>query len=79
MSKSLENRPYQSRIITKADNNWRTGVKSQLVVSPTGSGKTVMGFSILKGVVENAPTIMGCEPTRLALLGWRCAGTAQAG
>ena len=67
MTKVFEDRPYQNRIITKSDVNWRAGVKSQLIVSPTGSGKTVMGFKVLKNVVENAPEIMKCEPNEVGI------------
>jgi superfamily II DNA or RNA helicase len=67
MSKIFEERPYQQRIIAKADANWRDGVKSQIVVSPTGSGKSYMGLNILKNIVTNANTILGCEPSEVGI------------
>ncbi len=67
MTKTFEHRPYQQRIMTKADANWRTGVKSQIIVSPTGSGKTVIGMGILKNVIENANDILGCEPNEVGV------------
>lgn len=65
--KTFEHRPYQQRIITKADTNWKTGVKSQVVVSPTGSGKTVMGMNILKNTIANANEILKCEPNEVGV------------
>jgi superfamily II DNA or RNA helicase len=59
MPKTFEQRPYQQRIISQAANNWRDGVKSQLIESPPGSGKTVMGFSICKDIIENAQELFG--------------------
>lgn len=67
MTKTLEYRPYQQRIIAKADTGWRTGAKSQMVVSATGSGKSVIGFSILKNIVNNSKDILGCEPNEVGI------------
>jgi superfamily II DNA or RNA helicase len=65
--KVYESRPYQQRIISKADANWKDNVKSQMVVSPTGSGKSFMGLTILKNVVDNSREIIGCEPEEVGV------------
>jgi len=38
-----ESRPYQERVITKSYNAFQAGIKSCMIESPTGSGKTIMG------------------------------------
>jgi len=53
MAKTFECRDYQQRILDRARENWNRGATSQLVESPPGSGKTVMGFSICKELVES--------------------------
>ena len=44
----IELRPYQQTIIDQVRAGFRAGHRSQLIVSPTGSGKTVM-FSFMAG------------------------------
>lgn len=54
----LEQRDYQLRIISKTHHAFCVdGIKSVLIESPTGSGKTVMGLSALKRIKETYPEI----------------------
>ena len=46
-----EERDYQIRINEKMDENWRKGLTSQLVVAPTGSGKTYMGLRAINNLL----------------------------
>ena len=46
--KTYELRPYQSKLIDDVRRNIIDGIKSQLISSPTGSGKTVMFVEIIK-------------------------------
>jgi superfamily II DNA or RNA helicase len=62
-----ETRPYQQRIIAKAKDNWRKGVKSQMIESPPGSGKSFVSFNILKDVVENSKELLGCESNEVGI------------
>lgn len=48
----LESREYQQRVVETAIKHQREGVQSTIVVSPTGSGKTVMGLLIAKRLEE---------------------------
>jgi superfamily II DNA or RNA helicase len=57
MQAPIETRDYQQRIITKVLAEYKKGLKSVLLVSPCGSGKTVMGLSILKILEELDPTL----------------------
>lgn len=42
-------RPYQARAVKDCWNAWKTGKKAVCLVSPTGSGKTVMGSLLAEG------------------------------
>jgi DNA repair protein RadD len=44
----LELRPYQEKIVSKARSLMQKGVRSMLITSPTGSGKTVLVAHMLK-------------------------------
>lgn len=48
----MELRPYQSQIIERARGLMSSGVKSILIQSPTGSGKTVLVASMLQGAAR---------------------------
>lgn len=55
MQQKIETREYQQRLVTKALNAYAQGLKSVLLESPTGSGKTIMGLLILKKLQELDP------------------------
>ena len=69
MIKQMENRPYQQRIISKAAKNWAEGINSQLVESPPGSGKTIMGFTICRDLIQESSRTMNCDPNEIGI-GW---------
>ena len=48
MTKELQNRDYQERIVNKTIKHYEDGVPSVCITSPTGSGKSVMGLAIAK-------------------------------
>jgi superfamily II DNA or RNA helicase len=65
----IEARPYQQRIISKAlDLFCSAGLRSVLVESPTGSGKTVVGLMIAKLLQERLDLRIGWEAMRRNLL-----------
>ncbi len=45
-------RPYQDKILNETRDHIRQGVKKILIESPTGSGKTVLTSSMMKGATE---------------------------
>jgi superfamily II DNA or RNA helicase len=68
INKTLEYREYQQIVINKAARAFlKHKMKSALVVSPTGSGKTIMMLSILKNLVKNAKEIFGKDEIQI---GW---------
>lgn len=44
----IQRRDYQERVVNNVISHFENGVKSVGIASPTGSGKTIMGMSILK-------------------------------
>lgn len=48
----MQARPYQRTAINSVMGGWRDGIKDQLLVSPTGSGKTFMGGEICNRAVQ---------------------------
>jgi superfamily II DNA or RNA helicase len=65
----LQTRPYQQRIITRAvDLFAEQGMRSLLIDSPTGSGKTVMGLLIAKQMQERLGVRVGWVAMRRNLL-----------
>ena len=44
----IENRPYQQKCIRKCMEYFRNGIDSVMLESPVGSGKTIMGLSIVQ-------------------------------
>lgn len=67
----LEHRPYQARIIEKTIKSYRDGNKSVMIESPPGSGKTVMGLSIMKKIWEDPSGILDAKPKDVTF-GWVC-------
>ena len=67
---AVEPRPYQQRIVCRAlDNYLAKGLRSQLIESPTGSGKTVMGLLVAKGLQDALGVKVGWVAMRRHLLG----------
>lgn len=64
----IENRPYQTRIVQKALDLFRGGVNSVLVISPTGSGKTVMGLGAMRQLQKETGMRIGWSAMRRELL-----------
>lgn len=64
-----EPRPYQERIVVKAyDGFMEKGMRSTLIESPTGSGKTIMALFIAKAMHEYAKMRIGWVAMRRHLL-----------
>ena len=53
----IQPREYQSRIISNTYNSFNEGIKSILIVSPTGSGKTICSLLIAKVMERQNPNI----------------------
>lgn len=68
-AKVKQERDYQIRIQSRIEREVRRGVKSILVVSPTGSGKSFLGLSAAKFILESAVELFGCEPHEVGI-GW---------
>jgi len=54
----IELRPYQLKSIEGLRNSLRTGHKRPLLVSPTGSGKSITYGAVIKGLLENGKTVL---------------------
>jgi len=66
---NVQPRPYQQRIVGKAiDQFTNKDLRSILLESPTGSGKTVMGLLIAKGLQEQLGLSVGWVAMRRYLL-----------
>ncbi len=64
----LDQRAYQARIDVRLVKNWERGLKSQLVVAPTGAGKTTMALRNGRRLVrEIGPAIWGCKPEEIGI------------
>ena len=57
MTKVLEERPYQTAVHTRIMDAYDEGLESVMVVSPTGSGKTVMGLMAAKAIQAGDETV----------------------
>lgn len=68
MSKVVEERPYQERIVNKVMDAITAGHKSILIEAPTGSGKTIMGLMIAKRLGEERGWRTGWTSMRKHLL-----------
>ena len=51
-TKTFELRPYQKRVISEIYSHYNHGIKSVMLVSPTGSGKTVTAVHIINDAVN---------------------------
>lgn len=69
MPKVFEQRPYQQTIIQSAHQGWQDNMGSQLVESPPGSGKTVMGFNIIKNLIADSRKLLKCDASDVGV-GW---------
>lgn len=68
-NQTLQTRPYQQRIVARAvDLYCNQGMRSLLIDSPTGSGKTVMGLLIAKQLQERLGVQVGWVAMRRNLL-----------
>lgn len=73
--KVFQERPYQTRLMDKiltdwrGDNSYNFKVKSSLIESPPGSGKTIMGFKLAKTLIEQINEIAGYNPEDFGV-GW---------
>lgn len=64
-STNIQARDYQERIVNKALHNFLVeDVKSQLIESPCGSGKSIMGLSIAKTLHDHGLSIAWCAMRR---------------
>ena len=76
----LESRPYQDRIVAKAVNQFESGsVRSILIESPTGSGKTVMGLRIAQALHHRHGLKIGWVAMRRYLLAQAAAENEKLG
>src|SRR5437867_9116136 len=79
-STRVEPRPYQERIVTKAVQLFHhKGLRSVLIESPTGSGKTVMGLLIARCLQEMLGVRVGWVAMRRNLLTQAAAENAARG
>lgn len=67
--KTFQSRPYQLRIWKKVMENWIRGAKSQIIVSPTGSGKTPIGLKAAKDIIDQIETLRpGTKPEEVGVI-----------
>ena len=77
---NVQPRPYQRRIVGKAVELFsRQGLRSVLIESPTGSGKTVMGLLIARALQETLGLRVGWVAMRRYLLDQAAAENARLG
>ncbi len=75
---AVQPRPYQQRIVGKAVDLFRDkGLRSILIDSPTGSGKTVMGLLIARALQESLGARVGWVAMRRYLLAQASAENAH--
>src|SRR5258707_10947585 len=66
---AVQPRPYQRRIVEKAADLFsRQGLRSILIDSPTGSGKTIMGLLVARALQEQMGLRAGWVAMRRYLL-----------
>jgi DNA repair protein RadD len=61
---SAELRPYQIDVIEKCRENVTAGLRRQIIVAPTGSGKTIIGSQIIKGAIAKGKRALVLAHTR---------------
>ena len=73
--KKLQDRPYQTRIISDVVNDWlgknayNAKIRTSLIESPPGSGKTLTAFRLAKTFKEMSKEIAGWNPKDVGI-GW---------
>lgn len=72
----MQLRPYQQDAFEKLRHSLRTGHHRPLLVSPTGSGKTVLSAAIIKAAVEKDKRVLFLAPRRELI--YQAANTFQA-
>lgn len=65
---SIKLRPYQERVCLRTLENCLNGISSNLIVSPTGSGKTIMGLTIARALNKTFGLNIGWSAMRRNLL-----------
>jgi DNA repair protein RadD len=61
---SADLRLYQTNVIDNCRENIVAGLRKQMIVAPTGSGKTIIGSQIIKGVVAKGKRALVLAHTR---------------
>jgi DNA repair protein RadD len=61
---SAELRPYQLDVIEDCRKNIAAGVRKQIIVAPTGAGKTIVASAIIKGAVTKGKRALVLAHTR---------------
>ena len=64
----VDPRPYQGRVVLKTVGFLNNGIRSVMVNSPTGSGKTIMGLLVAKMLQEQHNIGIGWVAMRRNLL-----------
>lgn len=67
--KELECRDYQQSIINKTIESFLDDINSIMIVSPAGSGKTIMAFSIANKILELSQKLLNKSPEDI-VFGW---------
>ena len=66
-AKTYEVRGYQQALINATHAEWHKGTTSQLIESPPGSGKTFIGLTIGKRIIEDAELLFKCKPSEVGI------------
>lgn len=60
----MELRPYQTRAVERLTDGFRSGTRRQLLVAPTGAGKTVLAADMLRRAAEHGTPSVFLAPRR---------------